>query len=71
MSEVIIENKKVASFRIGIYELKTIGGYDKIVISQVTALDENGGYIKHCKLAKVMPFLHQFPVEFRKVGKDE
>jgi hypothetical protein len=70
MNDVIIDNKKVGKFKIGIYELKQVGGYDKIVISQVTALTEEGEYIKHCKLNSVINYLNQYPVEFRRAGND-
>lgn len=68
---IMVEGKRVGSFRIGVYDFQTIKGQPKIVISQVTAFDEGGNYIKHCKLEKVLPFLSQCHVEFRKAGSSE
>jgi hypothetical protein len=53
-------------FEITRYRLeKDQRGDPKIVIEQIKAMDDNGKYIKFCKLAKVLPFLSEHPVRFK------
>lgn len=52
------------------YELQTINGEPKIVISQVKVTDENDRYVKFAKLEKVLPYLSRLPIRFKPKESD-
>jgi hypothetical protein len=48
------------------YNWELVDGEPKIVIHQVKALDKNGKYIKFVKLEKVVDYLFEFDVVFKR-----
>lgn len=59
--------KKVGSFEVTRYDFEKINGEDKIVISMVKVLDEDGKYIKFAKLKDVLPYLSKYPITFKEL----
>jgi hypothetical protein len=59
--------KKVGSFEVTRYDFEKINGDDKIVISMVKVLDEDGKYIKFAKLKDVLPYLSKYPITFKEL----
>ena len=60
-----INGKTLGSFEIVRYSFDQVKGEPKILIHQIKALDVNGAYIKFAKLESVMPYLCQYPLNFK------
>ena len=67
---MIINGKQLGSFEIVRYSFELIKGEPKILIHQIKALDVNGAYIKFAKLESVLPYLSEYPVDFKKLSND-
>ncbi len=67
---MIINGKQLGSFEIVRYSFDLVKGEPKILIHQIKALDVNGGYIKFAKLEAVLPYLSDYPVDFKKLSND-
>lgn len=67
---MIINGKQLGSFEIVRYSFDLIKGEPKILIHQIKALDVNGAYIKFAKLESVLPYLCDYPVDFKKLNND-
>lgn len=59
--------KKFGSFEVTRYDFEKINGDDKIVISMVKVLDQDGKYIKFAKLKDVLPYLSKYPITFKEL----
>ena len=67
---MIINGKQLGSFEIVRYSFENVKGEPKILIHQIKALDVNGAYIKFAKLEAVLPYLSEYPVDFKKLNND-
>ena len=67
---MIINGKQLGSFEIVRYSFENVKGEPKILIHQIKALDVNGAYIKFAKLETVLPYLSEYPVDFKKLRND-
>ena len=67
---MIINGKQLGSFEIVRYSFDLVKGEPKILIHQIKALDVNGAYIKFAKLEAVLPYLCNYPVDFKKLSND-
>ena len=67
---MIINGKQLGSFEIVRYSFEQVKGEPKILIHQIKALDVNGAYIKFAKLESVLPYLSEYPVDFKKLSND-
>ena len=60
--------KKIpAKLEIVRYTFEFIDGNPKIIIHQIKVLDKDNKYIKFVSLEKVMPYLKDFPITFKKI----
>ena len=67
---MIINGKQLGSFEIVRYSFDQVKGEPKILIHQIKALDVNGAYIKFAKLEAVLPYLSQYPINFKDLNND-
>jgi hypothetical protein len=65
-----INGKTLGSFEIVRYSFDQVKGEPKILIHQIKALDVNGAYIKFAKLESVLPYLSQYPINFKSINND-